>query len=360
MDEQKNQTVVPGSYRIGGAPDVSATDEDTPDYLSPYDEDGDFVYSGGGGIVSADTSDDADLSPAYKSEDELIKYLEQERDKNRRYSREDIERDRRRRRTEEIVSGISDAVRSLSNLYFTSKRAPNMYNPSSSLSEASKARWDKAIQEREAENDRFFEFASKINSIRSARELREYNQAKDAAKAQRQEHIDAFNQELKSLEYELKLQLAQGKLEDAAATRERMDRLADQKILYMQQSGNAALIRANKSGSKGRSGGSAGSAKYWLDTPEGRRYFPNAAMYNKEVDAQTEKLGVSTAYVKDDSAGRATRTSERAAGVEKIAKEKNSVANRKAAPGIPVHGNGSKGNGSKNKPNNKTNYGLKN
>lgn len=69
---------------------------------------------------------------------------------------EELEKERKKRKREQIFNAIGDGVQALANLYFTTQYAPNSYNPKNSLSAKAKERWDKADAERKANNDAYF------------------------------------------------------------------------------------------------------------------------------------------------------------------------------------------------------------
>lgn len=56
----------------------------------------------------------------------------------------------KREKREAALSAVGDGISALSNLFFTTKGAPNSYDPRSSMSAAARARWDKLKAEREA------------------------------------------------------------------------------------------------------------------------------------------------------------------------------------------------------------------
>lgn len=63
---------------------------------------------------------------------------------------EELEAERKKRRSKAIVNTLGDGLSALANMYFTTKGAPAVkYDPRSSLSERSKARWDKLDQMRD-------------------------------------------------------------------------------------------------------------------------------------------------------------------------------------------------------------------
>lgn len=69
---------------------------------------------------------------------------------NPQKTKEQEDKEKKQKRREAIFSAISDGINSLSNLYFTTKGAPNMYDARNTLSDKSKARWDKLAQDYEA------------------------------------------------------------------------------------------------------------------------------------------------------------------------------------------------------------------
>lgn len=56
----------------------------------------------------------------------------------------------KREKSEAAIAAVGDTISALSNLWFTSQYAPNAYDPSKGMSAATKERWDKLRQEREA------------------------------------------------------------------------------------------------------------------------------------------------------------------------------------------------------------------
>lgn len=71
-------------------------------------------------------------------------------------TKEEIEKEQKKRKRDEMFSAIGDGIMALSNLYFTSKGAPNMYDGKNTLSGATKARYDKLTSDREAKNAAYY------------------------------------------------------------------------------------------------------------------------------------------------------------------------------------------------------------
>lgn len=102
------------------------------------------------------------------SYDELIPHLEKKVAEYRPLTEEELKKLRKKQRAEGIISGISDAVRSVANLIATHNYAPNMYNPTDGMSARAKARFEKEKAEREAEEDRWFNYAMTLGKLRGA------------------------------------------------------------------------------------------------------------------------------------------------------------------------------------------------
>ena len=99
---------------------------------------------------------------------ELIEQLQQRMSEIKPLSKKDREKLKRRERTSGIISGIADAAQAISNLFFTSQYAPNMYNPKEGMSAKAQARFDKAKAQREADDDRYMNYALQLGRARDA------------------------------------------------------------------------------------------------------------------------------------------------------------------------------------------------
>ena len=63
---------------------------------------------------------------------------------------EELEKERKKQRREQIFAAIGDGISALSNLYFTTQYAPNMYSGRNTASQRVKDRWDKLAADRNA------------------------------------------------------------------------------------------------------------------------------------------------------------------------------------------------------------------
>ena len=64
---------------------------------------------------------------------------------------EELAEQRKKEKREQLFASIGDGISALSNLYFTTKGAPNAYDPSKSMSAKTKARWDKLRSDYDAQ-----------------------------------------------------------------------------------------------------------------------------------------------------------------------------------------------------------------
>lgn len=99
---------------------------------------------------------------------DLIPQLEKKMAEYKPLSEEELKKLRRRQKTEGIISGISDAVQSVANLIFTHHYAPNMYNAKEGMSAKTKERWEKEKAQREADADKFLNYALTIGKLKDA------------------------------------------------------------------------------------------------------------------------------------------------------------------------------------------------
>lgn len=119
-------------------------DRQEMDNAKPYRTKDGFTYKANTGKLYDDQG--RELSP--------FAYALELSDKNRMTPEEKAAEAKRERRAK-IFSAIGDGLSALANVYFTSKGAPDMYNPSTSMSAKTKAYWDKLNAERKANEDKY-------------------------------------------------------------------------------------------------------------------------------------------------------------------------------------------------------------
>lgn len=95
----------------------------------------------------------------------------------------------RRERSRRIIGAVSDGLGALSNLWFTSRYSPNIYNERVSMSDGLQRHYDRMRAEREKNNDRYLQYSLKLGDLynQRAKSLRELAAAQQAAALARQE-----------------------------------------------------------------------------------------------------------------------------------------------------------------------------
>ena len=105
---------------------------------------------------------------------------------------EELEKERKKEKREKIFAAIGDGIAALSNLFFTTRGAPNAYDPKNSLSAKAQERWDKLKKERE-ENGRYYTAAymqAMKNDEEGARDDRNWRHQLEREGVQDQRYAD--------------------------------------------------------------------------------------------------------------------------------------------------------------------------
>lgn len=103
-------------------------------------------------------------------------------------TQEELEKEKKKQKREQIFAAIGDGISALSNLYFTTQYAPNMYSGRNTASQRVKDRWDKLAADRNANMTAY------INGLMRARQADDaYNDNERAW--QRQLGLDKIKQE---------------------------------------------------------------------------------------------------------------------------------------------------------------------
>lgn len=138
-----------------------------------------------GPSASTDTEAPASLSPeeqakadAVAGTDRKIRTIQDWMDAegNRPETEEERRKRERREKSKKIIAAVSDGISALSNLYFTSQYAPNMYNhEKGSMMKPVNDRIERMKAEREKNADKYLQFSLKLGDLENdrARTLRE-------------------------------------------------------------------------------------------------------------------------------------------------------------------------------------------
>jgi hypothetical protein len=178
-------------------------------------------------------------------------------------SKEDLAKEKRRYRTNRIISSLTDTARGLANVIFTSKGAPSMYSQESAMAPAVEAKHKKFMDDYEAKMKEYNAYAMDAYNAQRAQDADEYKRQLDAqnymlradANARAQAAADR-EAKLADLKYELsinKITEAQYKAQKAQVEAEHKEALldADERLKESQINKNN---RWQPSGGKGKGG----------------------------------------------------------------------------------------------------------
>lgn len=210
-------------------------------------------------------------SEAYKAQvkslTELRNYLNETLDRTKR-TKEQEERENKRAKQRALYSAISDGIQALSNLYFTTKGAPNAYNPNASMSKANLARWDKMVAQREKDAAKYMEVLKEKYGL-DAQLVQQELSAKTAREKLAQ---DAFNRVIAQSGLKIKEQDADTRKRAADAKAENDKQRAEDQRRHNEGMLNVAKQRAATSAAVGASTiarNQAAADKYRSETSAG-------------------------------------------------------------------------------------------
>lgn len=215
---------------------------------------------------------------------DLMATMDKMKDAYKQPTEEELEKERKKRKRDQIFNAIGDGIQALSNLYFTTQYAPNSYNPKNSLSAKAQERYDKIDKEREGNKDKYYNLAYNQYQMQNAADKEDMDwrseldglrakRAATKAKAEADNAAAAAKQAAADRDYDLKKakQEADAKRADARDAETRRHNRAQESIGRQ----NAATAAARASGS---GGGGGGKTKYTLNIG-GKVYT-----YNSQAD----------------------------------------------------------------------------
>lgn len=88
--------------------------------------------------------------------------------KSKQPTPEELEAERKREKRKAIFNAIGDGVSSLANLYFTTKGAPNSYNPADNMTAKQRERYEKLLAERKADEDKWLNAQMRLAQLRDS------------------------------------------------------------------------------------------------------------------------------------------------------------------------------------------------
>lgn len=233
-------------------------------------------------------------------------------------SQQELDDEMRRHRRSQIFNAIGDGLSALSNLYFTTKGAPNMYDGRNSAMRREDNRYRRMLEDNKSD------YREYNNAVRVHDELADREWRRN-----RQSYMDEYDRKLKEAEherdsqlFELQLRLQNHKISaaDAEARRKQIeadyaDELNLAKIDTERARARSYKASAGASNSRARyydnGGGGNKPGEYpWYDR-DGKKHFAHSyeAMRQNAIDAGTWNEATETS-IRTESRGRKTSTSK--------------------------------------------------
>ena len=162
-------------------------------------------------LIGVDTGVGAVPQLSYQDMFRMMNYKDAPETPEQRAARE------KKERRNKVLGAIGEGISALSNLFFTTRNAPNMYDPTKGMSAQMRSRYDRLKGERDA-NERYYnegmirmrqlDEAKRASDRNYMQALREFNlkQQQAEAKAERDQKL-----------FELQLKLEQGKIDQQTA-----------------------------------------------------------------------------------------------------------------------------------------------
>lgn len=192
-DNQLSPTVEPDdTERVGGpAHEVTPTTGSGPAVSTDTDHETPAASTDTDHETPAASTEQQQLADATAGTDRQIKTIQDWMDAEENRPESDAERKKRERRekSKKIIAAVSDGISALSNLYFTSQYAPNMYNhEKGSVLTAVGKRIDQQKADREKKRDQYMNFSLKLGDLenRRAQTLRELKAQQEQQKLARE------------------------------------------------------------------------------------------------------------------------------------------------------------------------------
>lgn len=215
-------------------------------------------------------------------------------------TQEELEKERKKQRREQIFAAIGDGISALSNLYFTTQYAPNMYSGRNTASQRVKDRWDKLAADRNANMTAYINGLMRARQAddaynRSEREwerqlgIDKIKQQRDAAADKRAEAKEQRDQEMHDLNKQLRnnqITQAEHEAKKAEVEARYAPQLEESKIGRNRAAAGASNASASASRARARyydNGGSSGNRYY--GEFQGKTYKTQADYEKAVLDA---------------------------------------------------------------------------
>lgn len=223
-------------------------------------------------------------------------------------SEEEKEKERKKKKREQIFAAISDGISALSNLFFTSRYAPNMYDPRNSALSRVNNKWAQLEKERQGELRDKFDLILRAKGYDNNLDYQNYQKERNARNDERDARNDQIRiamalakEERDQEKSKLDKDLMKGKISE----QQHKVKIAEAEAKYAEAQQKAELARKNRANrNSGGSGGSRGTASarkakelenaynYWMSLSEkDKNTYRNQNKRGKRVKVGEEGRG---------------------------------------------------------------------
>ena len=260
---------------------------------------------------------------------------------------EELAKEKKKQKRDQIFAAIGDGISALSNLYFTTQGAPNMYSGKNTASERLQVRYDRLMKER---NENARAYLSGLFGAMQADDVKardDRNWRHQLAREKRADAIADAKEKRDNQIFDLNVKLQNNKISAAEADAERKrveaeyaDDLA--KARLETEKAKAGASKASASASNARAGyynrgGSGGNKKRMTLTIDGKTtYYDTKEDYERAVQREAKRLGIKThQYVKtteNDVMGAKEKNVSTPKPISQLAGEVETTSNKKKSP----------------------------
>lgn len=225
----------------------------------------------------------ADKSTRTTAFDESIRQIQAEIDRRAPETEELRKKRERMERSKKVIGAVSDGLRALSNLFFTAKGAPSMYDPNSSMSKLAEKKAKEAEAKREAGDKERLAMLERLGNMKLERD--KFNMTADELKqrmklanekAQREQQQQEWLEELqpdKVREQKGKADKAGADAKTAQTNAKYADKIANAKLNNLNKQGKVYDSQVVKNNAQAEAAGRSNSKEFVAYDEDGNAHY---------------------------------------------------------------------------------------
>lgn len=225
----------------------------------------------------------ADKSTRTTAFDESIRQIQAEIDRRASETEEQRKKRERMERSKKVIGAVSDGLRALSNLFFTAKGAPSMYDPNSSMIKLAEKKAKEAEAKREAGDKERLAMLERLGNMKLERD--KFNMTADELKqrmqlanekAQREQQLQKWLEELqpdKVREQKGKADKSEADAETAQTNAGYADEIAKAKLNNLNKQGKVYDSQVGKNNAQAAAAGRSNSKEFVAYDEDGNAHY---------------------------------------------------------------------------------------